>query len=108
MPYLDYLEMTECQRETNLKQMLRKPGNGSLLPMLYRNVYESWENGMPICRRLDWEYPQDKKVLLYLQEFMIGDLLVVPEKKSLKYTCRRDCGCIRGQERYIRENAAGS
>lgn len=71
LPYLDYLEMTECQRETNLKQMLRKPGNGSLLPMLYRNVYESWENGMPICRRLDWEYPQDKKVLLYLQEFMI-------------------------------------
>ena len=82
LPYLDYLEMTECQRETNLKQMLRKPGNGSLLPMLYRNVYESWENGMPICRRLDWEYPQDKKVLLYLQGFMIGDLLVVPEKEK--------------------------
>ena len=82
LPYLDYLEMTECQRQTNLKQMLRKPGNDSLLPMLYRNVYESWENGMPICRRLDWEYPQDKKVLLYLQEFMIGDLLVVPEKEK--------------------------
>lgn len=32
--------------------------------------------------RLDWEYPQDKKVLLYLQEFMIGDLLVVPEKEK--------------------------
>lgn len=83
LPYMDYLEMTECQRQTNLKQMLRKPGNGSLLPMLYRNVYESWENGMPICRRLDWEYPQDKKVLLYLQEFMIGDLLVVPEKRKV-------------------------
>ena len=62
LPYLDYLEMTECQRGTNLKQMLRKPGNGSL------------------CRK----------------------------KKSLKFTCRRDCGCIRGQERYIRENAAES
>ena len=37
---------------------------------------------MPICHRLDWEYPQDKKVLLYLQEFMIGDLLVVPEKEK--------------------------
>ena len=61
LPYLDYLEMTECQREINLKQMLRKPGNGSLLPMLYRNVYESWENGMPICRRLTGNIPRIKR-----------------------------------------------
>lgn len=40
---------------------------------------------------------------------MIGDLLVVPEKeKSEIYLPGGDCGCIRGQERYIRENAAGS
>ena len=52
------------------------------LDVYKRQVYESWENGMPICHRLDWEYPQDKKVLLYLQEFMIGDLLVVPEKEK--------------------------
>lgn len=108
MPYLDYLEMTECQRETNLKQMLRKPGNGSLLPMLYRNVYESWENGMPICRRLDWEYPQDKKVLLYLQEFMIGDLLVVPEKEKSEIYLPEGLWLYPWTGRYIRENAAGS
>ena len=52
-----------------------------LLPMLYRNVYESWESGMPVCHRLDWEYPEDKKAAKYLHEFMIGDLLVVPEKE---------------------------
>ncbi len=39
---------------------------------------------------------------------MIGDLLVVLEKEKSESTCRRDCGCIRGQERYIRENAAES
>lgn len=49
-----------------------------LLPLLYRYAYESYEEGLPICRPLGMQYPQDKRALKEMGEYLIGDLLVAP------------------------------
>lgn len=88
LPYFNYPQIEELPEQQVPEKQLQRAAQECqtlrhrLLPMLYRNVYESWESGMPILRRLDWEYPQDKRVTQYLHEFMIGDLLIVPEKEK--------------------------
>ena len=50
-----------------------------LLPVLYKNAYESYACGEPICKSLGFEYPNDKKAHARRDEYMIGnDLLVAP------------------------------
>lgn len=57
-----------------------------LLPLFYRSAFESWQDGAPICRPLEWEYPSDKKAPLYPYEFMVGDLLAIPEYAEVMYS----------------------
>lgn len=50
-----------------------------LLPVLYRGARQSWETGEPICKALAFEYPNDKRAAARLDEYMIGnDILVAP------------------------------
>lgn len=50
-----------------------------LLPVIYKNAYESYENGEPIFKALGWEYPDDKKALERYDEYLLGnDLLISP------------------------------
>lgn len=50
-----------------------------LLPVIYRQAYESYENGTPIFGALGYEYPNDKKALKRTDEYMLGkDLLISP------------------------------
>ena len=49
-----------------------------LLPVFYRCAYESYSDGTPICRRLYWEYPNDKRAKKN-DSYLIGnDILIKP------------------------------
>lgn len=50
-----------------------------LLPVLYRNAFNSYQTGEPFFRGLGWEYPADKKALSCYTEYMLGkDILIAP------------------------------
>lgn len=50
-----------------------------LLPVIYKSAYESYEKGEPIFKALGWNYPQDKKALRCVDEYMLGeDILIKP------------------------------
>ncbi len=50
-----------------------------LLPVIYKNAYESYENGKPIFKALGWEYPNDKSALVRYDEYLLGNnLLIAP------------------------------
>lgn len=50
-----------------------------LLPVLYRNAFNSYQTGEPLFRGLGWEYPSDKKALSCYTEYMLGkDILIAP------------------------------
>lgn len=50
-----------------------------LLPVIYKNAYESYENGEPIFKALGWEYPNDKAALECNNEYLLGkSLLILP------------------------------
>jgi alpha-glucosidase (family GH31 glycosyl hydrolase) len=50
-----------------------------LLPVLYKSARENYESGVPICRALGWNYPQDEKALAVEDAFMLGgNLLAAP------------------------------
>ena len=50
-----------------------------LLPVIYKNAYESYENGEPIFKALGFEYPHDKTALAREDEYLLGnDLLISP------------------------------
>ena len=50
-----------------------------LLPVIYKNAYEAYENGEPIFRSLGWEYPDDKNAVKLTDEYMLGnDILFKP------------------------------
>ncbi len=50
-----------------------------LLPVIYKNAYESYECGMPIFKALGYEFPEDKKAAKLNDEYMLGsDILIRP------------------------------
>ncbi len=50
-----------------------------LLPVIYKNAYNSYEAGEPIFKALGYEYPEDKKALKCTGEYMLGnDILLRP------------------------------
>lgn len=50
-----------------------------LLPVLYKEAYESYLYGSPVCRALAYNYPNDKKAVKLKDEYTIGnDILVAP------------------------------
>ena len=50
-----------------------------LLPVIYKNAYEAYENGEPIFKSLGWEYPEDIKAVKLTDEYMLGnDILFKP------------------------------
>lgn len=50
-----------------------------LLPVIYKEAFESYLNGYPICRALAFNYVDDKKACNRADEYMIGDnLLIAP------------------------------
>lgn len=50
-----------------------------LLPVIYKNAYTSYLTGEPVFKALGWEYPEDKRALRCLDEYMLGnDILVKP------------------------------
>lgn len=50
-----------------------------LLPVIYKEAYESYLNGTPIFRPLVFNYPQDGKAAKHKDEYLLGDnILVAP------------------------------
>ena len=50
-----------------------------LLPVIYKNAYNAYENGEPVFKGLGWEYPSDKRALKCNDEYMLGnDILIKP------------------------------
>ena len=50
-----------------------------LLPVIYRGAYGAYESGEPIFKALGWNYPEDKKALKCVDEYMLGnDILIKP------------------------------
>ena len=48
-----------------------------LLPVIYKNAYESYEYGLPIFKALGWSYPEDKKAVEIKDEYMLGDNILI-------------------------------
>ena len=50
-----------------------------LLPIIYKQAYESYKLGLPLLRRMSWNYPADKKAALCKTQYMLGnDIIVAP------------------------------
>lgn len=50
-----------------------------LLPVIYKEAFESYINGYPICRALAFNYPEDKKGVKCKSQYTIGNnLLIAP------------------------------
>lgn len=50
-----------------------------LLPVLYKNAYNNYETGEPIFKSLAYEYPNDKRALKCVDEYLLGnDILIKP------------------------------
>ncbi len=50
-----------------------------LLPVIYKNAYESYVSGQPIFKSLAYEYPEDKRAAKLSDEYMLGnDILIKP------------------------------
>lgn len=50
-----------------------------LLPVIYREAFNSYLNGEPIFKSLGWEYPNDKKAHKIYNQYMLGNgLLLAP------------------------------
>jgi len=50
-----------------------------LLPVIYKNAYNSYETGEPLFRALGYEFPADRKALKRTDEYMLGnDILIKP------------------------------
>ena len=50
-----------------------------LLPVIYSCAHASYLTGEPICRRLGWNYPDDREALACRTQFMLGkNILVAP------------------------------
>lgn len=50
-----------------------------LLPVVYKNAYNAYENGEPVFKSLGFEYPNDKKAAERNDEYMLGNnILIAP------------------------------
>lgn len=49
-----------------------------LLPLIYKNAYESYLNGAPLLKTLSYEYVGDKKTHGVDDEYLLGEILVAP------------------------------
>lgn len=50
-----------------------------LLPVIYKSAYAAYEKGEPIFKALGWNYPEDKKALKCVDEYMLSeDILIKP------------------------------
>lgn len=50
-----------------------------LLPVIYKNAYNAYENGEPVFKSPGFEYPDDKKAAERNDEYMLGnDILIAP------------------------------
>jgi len=50
-----------------------------LLPVIYKNAFESYETGEPVFKAVGFEYPTDKRALKCDDEYMLGsDILIKP------------------------------
>ncbi|MFW6309013.1 MAG: glycoside hydrolase family 31 protein [bacterium] len=50
-----------------------------LIPYIYSALYKTWSEGLPLCRHLYWDFPEDEKAYDYLFEYMFGDdILAAP------------------------------
>lgn len=50
-----------------------------LLPVIYKNAYNAYENGEPIFKSLGWNYPKDRKAVKSIGGYMLGnDILIAP------------------------------
>lgn len=47
-----------------------------LLPVIYKNAYNSYETGEPIFKSLGFEYPNDKTALSCTDEYLLGNNLL--------------------------------
>ncbi|MCI8500592.1 MAG: DUF5110 domain-containing protein [Clostridia bacterium] len=47
-----------------------------LLPVIYKNAYNSYETGEPIFKSLGFEYPDDKTALSCTDEYLLGNNLL--------------------------------
>ena len=48
-----------------------------LLPVIYKNAYESYEYGLPLLKALGWEYPADKHALRCDNAYMLGNNILI-------------------------------
>lgn len=48
-----------------------------LLPVIYKNAYNSYETGEPIFKAVGFEYPNDKKALANEDEYMLGNNILI-------------------------------
>lgn len=48
-----------------------------LLPVIYKNAYESYVCGQPIFKALGYEYPSDKKAAKLKDEYMLGNNILI-------------------------------
>lgn len=50
-----------------------------LLPVIYKNAYNAYENGEPMFKSLGFEYPDDREALKCNDEYLLGNnLLIAP------------------------------
>ncbi len=55
-----------------------------LLPIIYKNAYESYEYGLPVFKSLGFNYPDDKRALKYNGGYMLGDNVLISPVAGLR------------------------
>lgn len=48
-----------------------------LLPVIYKNAYESYLTGVPVFKSLSYEYPDDKRAAKLVDEYMLGNNIII-------------------------------
>lgn len=62
-----------------------------LLPVIYKEAYESYEYGSPICKPMAWNYPDDKRAANLQTQYTIGsNVLVAPVTGGAIYDVPRN------------------
>lgn len=48
-----------------------------LLPVIYKNAYNAYQTGEPIFKSVGFEYPEDKRAIARIDEYMLGNNLLI-------------------------------
>lgn len=48
-----------------------------LLPVIYKNAYQSYETGEPLFKSMGWEYPEDRKACRCDDQYMLGNNILI-------------------------------